>query len=610
MAQRPGYFKGLPSAYTNTDILKKYGFLSNTFNPFTYDPYGIGIQPSNIPVYKKQVGFKKAPTASRMDYGSFYPFQNTFLPGSYNPTNVGGSVQSNPTVSLPDFSPPKSATPSLSSGQLAQPSIGGRRSVGSLYAQAAENISKLGKPSPSVTAMAQPAIAYGTEQAVQRFINKPSLETGVSSGATYLFNKNPIYAGLNLLSGGWLDRQVQQGVSGLAVSAGLKKGPPAQDIKKANQQADIANRMGQYSAEYMRLYKEQQAAKNQASQNINAYRNQARNLAAFGPSARETAGLVATALGPAQEAAAAAQANLAARGTQMGLAPTSGVRLGGDVALQQGLAQAAGQVGTQIGQDMANRAFGMQENLLNIDAQQRNAAQQNAMAALGAATELPMALERLRMAQQQADYARDEQMYQRRFGEQQMLAQGLGAFAPELFDLYKRNRGQQEADTGMLEDAGMLPESDFGRVGGRATYRDAQGILHYFDATDEDRRLGRDLVNPTPFFNFGGKQVYQMPDGKFYDLRGEPVTFSKINGPAGQVFYQGADTTIYDAGGNVVFNPTAEYESQFTRPVSQSTQIALELMNPGVREGDYAMNKPPQLANQEFRFVNGRWMKR
>lgn len=560
---------------------------------FSFDPYGIGMQPpvSRIPA---------TPAASKMDYGSFYPSQHTFLPGSYNPTNAGGSVQSNPTVSLPDFSPPKSATPSPSSGTLAQPSTGGRRSIGSMYAQTVDKIGSLGNPSAGFSNSMAPFSAYGQSQAINRFIQKPSLGNAASAGTTYALNANPYYAAANTLTGGALDR---------GVNRIFNRTPKGQNIAQATAQANIANRMNQYGNEYMRLYGEQQAAKELASQNINAYRNQARNLAAFGPSARETAGLVATALGPAQEAAAAAQANLAARGTQMGLAPTSGVRLGGDVALQQGLAQAAGQVGTQIGQDMANRAFGMQENLLNIDAQQRNAAQQNAMAALGAASELPMALERLRMAQQQADYARDEQMYQRRFGEQQMLAQGLGAFAPELFDLYKRNRDKQEADTGIPEDAGVLPESDFGRVGGRATYRDAQGILHYFDATDEDRRLGRDLVNPTPSFNFGGQQVYQMPDGKFYDLKGEPVNFWKINGPGGQAFYQGADTTIYDAGGNVVFNPTAAYESKFTRPVSPSTQIALELMNRDAREGDYAMNKPPKLANQEFRLVNGRWMK-
>jgi hypothetical protein len=82
-----------------------------------------------------------------------------------------------------------------------------------------------------------------------------------------------------------------------------------------------------------------------------------------------------------------------------------------------------------------------------------------------------------------------------------------------------------------------------------------------------------------------------------------------ITTPDGRTVYQMPDGTVYDSSGNVSYSPQMEYESRFTRPVSQSTQIALEMMNPGAREGEYAMNKPPQLANQEFRLVNGRWMK-
>jgi hypothetical protein len=545
--------------------------MSSLYNPYLYNVNNSQLfrgMPTGMPSKRTpgQLGSPQSPVIPSIPRAGYVG------PGrSYQaPLSPGGNIMP-PTID---------ARPQTDLSTLASFDNTGRRSIGGKYADFVSQVGSLGNPSAKFAKTMAPFTQGGQAGAINQFVQNPKLGTAASAGLSYALNANPYYAAANTLTGGVLDKGINR------LFNRRKRG---QNVAQANEQANIANRMNQYGNEYMRMYGEQQASRREAEQNINEYRNQARNLSMFGPSARETAGLVASAMAPAQQAAAAAQANLAARGAEAGLSPASGVQMGGQVALQQGLAQAAGQVGTQISQDMQRRAFGMQDTLAGMDAQQRNLATQTALQSLGAASELPMALERLRMAQQQADYARDEQMYQRRFGEQQMLATGLGAFAPELFDLYKRNRGQEEADTGMIEDAGMLPESDFGQVGGRGTYRDPMGTLRFFDTGQEV--LSQPNVSPAG--------LSTMPGGGV-----RPITT-----PDGRTVYQMPDGTVYDSSGNVSYSPQMEYESRFTRPVSQSTQIALEMMNPGAREGEYAMNKPPQLANQEFRLVNGRWMK-
>lgn len=558
-------------------FLEMYG-LNNPYLLGSTDPYGMGIRsPSNIIARPTVAGAPFRRTRGELGLRKAPIMPSIPTPGYIGP---GRSYQAplSPSGNIMPATIPAQAKTDLSTLASFDNTGGGRRSIGGRYADFVNQVGSFGNPSASFSKTMAPFMGAGQGAAINQFAQKPTLGTAASAGVSYALNANPYYAGINMLTGGALDKGVNR------LFNRRKKG---QNVAQATEQANLANRMNQYGNEYMRMYGEQQAARREAEQNINEYRTQARNLSMYGPSARETAGLVAGAINPAQQAAAAAQANLAARGSQLGLAPTSGVRMGAEAGIQQGLAQAAGQVGTQISQDMQNRAFGMQDNLMNLDAQQRNQATQTALASLGAASELPMALERLRMAQQQADYNRDEQMYQRRFGEQQMLAQGLGTLAPELFDLYKR-RGQQ-GDTGLPEyDAGVLPESDFGQIGGKATYRDPMGTLRFFDSNEPV--LSQPGVSPAGFpTSTSGVKPIVTPDGR--------------------TVYQMGDGTVYDANGSIVYSPQMGYESRFTKPVAQSTQIALEMMNPNAQEGSYAMNKPPQLAGQEFRLVNGRWMK-
>lgn len=566
--------------------LGNYG-LANPYLLNTDDPYGIGAKPTpTMQALRPPIPQRRFGTTIGINV------RPAFTPKRYTPDFSGG-VKPNFQVgkTQPNYSRFISDAAEMPTdlGTSTIQSAPGRRSIGGKYADFVSQVGSLGNPSASF--LTSPLGKFGTQagqmgqaNAISNFAQRPTLRSGITSAATYAFNANPYYAGINALTGGALDRGVGSFISGIT-GGNRRKAPGA-----AEQEAEIdyARRMNDAQSRYMDIYKQQRRDQEQANQELENYRTSQRNLATFGMSDRSMAGALAAMLNPANRAAEAARANVAAGMSQRGV--SGGIAEGARSAVEGSIAQAGAQAGSQMAQDIQNRSFQMQDALANIDAQRRNVATQTAMQALGQATEIPMAIERQRMAQQQADYARDEQMYQRRFGEQQMLAQGLGAFAPELFDLFKRRGQQEQADTGLPDDAGMLPESDFGQVGGRATYRDPQGTLRFFDS-------GQEVLRQTNVSPAG------LPAGLGGGVR--PITT-----PTGQTVYQMPDGTIFDSNGEMVYSPAgAAYEARFQRPVEPDTEITLRLMNPNARNGEYAMNKPPQLANQEFRRVNGRWMK-
>lgn len=331
------------------------------------------------------------------------------------------------------------------------------------YNQFVKGMSSFGNPSASF--MASPLGKLGTQagqmgqaNAISNFAQRPTLRSGITSAATYAFNANPYYAGINALTGGALDRGVGSLVSGAGRMLGLnrRKAPGAQqqeeEINYARSATDIQNRM---LGEYGRQQREQE----QAGQEIENFRTAQRNLAAYGMSDRAMAGPLAAMLNPANRATEAARANLAAGMSQRGI--SGGIAEGARAALEGAVAQAGAQAGTQMAQQVFERSNAMQDALLAADTARREQASKTGMSALAYAADIPTTLMQLQQQRQQQEF--ENRMARRKFemAQAEQIGTALGRFGPDLFNRLKKKPeplGMAKERAGMADSVVRVPE--------------------------------------------------------------------------------------------------------------------------------------------------------
>lgn len=537
---------------------------SNTYGLFGPKEGGSGmyIVPSTPPKPRTI-----APTSSGQGSISFNPFEvPTFSVTPGSGLSPGGNI-------LPTF-----ANPAIPESNLALFEPSGKRSLGSQYAQFVQGVQSWGNPDARLQKTMAPYSGALQTQSVNRFLQKPSAETAVGAGATYALNANPYYAGVNMITGGALDKGVQRGISWFGNQLrGNRKPPP--DPAKVSQQLALANATADARNRYLQMYQESRKNQQQADENIGLYRQQAENLAAFGLSPRQTVGQVASALPTAatEAALASTQASAAQRGI------TGGVPSGAEAALRAGMAQAAGQVGTALTQDVLNRADAMRGQLFQSDMSQRQQAAQNALASLGAATELPFQLQAANLAEQRQREARDQQIYERRQAEQGQIGQLIGLLGPSILERFGK-KGVTPTDATATQ-----PGNGFGALGGpgafginpntnRGYYLDPSGAARDFDTneiiTDQWGRpvQGGDF-NPAPDYTnpFTGETYFTGSDGKMYSTAtGAPLYPSEGTAAAGGATSSG-------------------------KVVETRTQIMLDMANQNAKVGDVASVVPEQL---------------
>lgn len=247
----------------------------------------------------------------------------------------------------------------------------------------------------------------------------------VNMGLGLLAKSNPYVAGAMTIAQ-LLKRKKKPEVSGAQNLSELNRANAATNYE--NQMS----RMASGAAADAAAFKEQQ----------NAYRNEIRNIRERGIAARELGGYLGGTAAQTSAAGQAAMANLRANMARRGMTPSSGVYAGAETALA---GQLAGQQGAAIGalnRAAMDRAMMQQAQIFGTDVQQGEAALGRQASLLGAGAELAQRQQAFELQQLANQQARDQAMYQRRFGESQALGQGLmGAYG-----LYLQNQRSSQAD--------------------------------------------------------------------------------------------------------------------------------------------------------------------
>lgn len=280
---------------------------------------------------------------------------------------------------------------------------------------------------------------YGTSQygmnAISSGASGNTKQALYNLGAAALAKANPYAAGVMALTGG----------KSISQLLGKKRRPT---VTGAQNQAELnrANAATRYENEMSRMASGAAADAAAFKEQQNAYRNEIRNIRERGIAARELGGYLGGTAAQTSAAGQAAMANLRANMARRGMTPTSGVYAGAETALA---GQLAGQQGAAIGalnRAAMDRAMMQQAQIFGADVQQGEAALGRQAALLGAGAELAQRQQAFELQQLANQQARDQAMYQRRFGESQALGQGLmGAYGLYLQG-QNRNQGNVESE--------------------------------------------------------------------------------------------------------------------------------------------------------------------
>lgn len=260
-------------------------------------------------------------------------------------------------------------------------------------------------------------------------------------GAAALARANPYAAGIMALTGG----------KSISQLLGKKRRPT---VTGAQNQAELnrANAATRYENEMSRMASGAAADAAAFKEQQNAYRNEIRNIRERGIAARELGGYLGGTAAQTSAAGQAAMANLRANMARRGMTPSSGVYTGAEAALA---GQLAGQQGAAIGalnRAAMDRAMMQQAQIFGTDVQQGDAALGRQAALLGAGAELAQRQQAFELQQLANQQARDQAMYQRRFGESQALGQGLmGAYA-----LYQQQQRMNKDSTKNMDPLDWL----------------------------------------------------------------------------------------------------------------------------------------------------------
>lgn len=427
------------------------------------------------------------------------------------------------------------------------------------YNKFMKQVGSFGSPSAGTFKMMQPFMATGQSRAMGNLAQKPTLGTGITSAATYALNANPYYAGLNMLTGSALDKGVGSVVSGAGRMLGLTRNK-APDSNLVNQQMNYAQSAIGATNSLADFVRRQRRQEEESQQEMDMYGQQARNMAMFGPSSRETAGLVAAGMAPAQAAADAARAQLAANMSARGIG--GGVAQGANVGLESGLAQAGAQVGTNVFNALADRAFGMRDKAMDLAANRADTAARLGYAGLSDLSDVPLRLEQMRLAEMDSKRQFDLERRKQNMAEMQAIGQGLADIGPDLFKLFKRGQTKGSGIEGVDKNAG---------------YGDAE---YSWRAPDVP--------------GFGGQNL--TPEEEF--IPGIPRLGQTLT--PGEEFI---DPNAYSLDGGLN-NPAMS----FTRPVDSNTSARLNMQFGNTRMGQTVYD--PFVGQQFFKAFDGTWRKR
>lgn len=375
---------------------------------------------------------------------------------------------------------------------------------------------------------------------------KGNIKQAAKSGIGYALNQNPYIAGINTfnqLTGGIrFDKMLGMGPKKPKVTAG-------QRTAELDYQTMLEEDRNRYRTGASKAAEDAQ----RYDEYLTSERNAIRDLEQNGPSARSLAPMLGQFAGQNYASEGAARSSTAANLSRRGISPTSGLALGAEAAVDTGLAATRGQQSSAVMNQVMDMLQQRRAAMLGVDAAGRKSALDREESMMDTGATLGLKGREIDMAERRYNDLRDQQMFERRQSEQNMLGQFAGQFGPGILNEYQRMQNRNNP----------------------ASARTSEQIVQEF--ADAERRA----AVPAMGDNFGGPM---MQDPTFDNLdvqnsnRNMPVN-PQVPAGLGQFF----PSYAYNAGSSSN-QPNMRGDNIFNTPMPNSF---LPRENPAGR-GDYS----------------------
>jgi len=267
---------------------------------------------------------------------------------------------------------------------------------------------------------------------------KGNIKEAAKSGIGYALNQNPYIAGINTFN------QLTGGIRfDKMLGMGPKKPRPTAAQQKA--QLDYEEMLANDRNRYLTGANRAADSAQRYEEYLTNERNAIRDLEQNGPSARSLAPMLGQFAAQNYASEGAARSNTAANLSRRGISPTSGLALGAEAAVDQGLAATRGQQSSAVMNQVMDMLQQRRGAMLGIDAAGRKSALDREESMMDTASTLGLKGREMDMTERRLNDLRDQQMFERRQAEQSSIGKFAGQFGPALMAEYQRyqNRGNQ-----------------------------------------------------------------------------------------------------------------------------------------------------------------------
>jgi hypothetical protein len=274
---------------------------------------------------------------------------------------------------------------------------------------------------------------------------KGNIKEAAKSGIGYALNQNPYIAGINTFN---------QLTGGIRFDKMLGMGPKKPRPTAAQQKAEM-----DYQAMVEADRNRYLTGANRAADSAQRYeeyltneRNAIRDLEQNGPSARSLAPMLGQFAAQNYASEGAARSNTAANLSRRGISPTSGLALGAEAAVDQGLAATRGQQSSAVMNQVMDMLQQRRGAMLGIDAAGRKSALDREESMMDTASTLGLKGREMDMTERRFNDLRDQQMFERRQAEQASIGRFAGQFGPGIMGELQRVRDRNNPTSGLTSD--------------------------------------------------------------------------------------------------------------------------------------------------------------
>jgi len=286
---------------------------------------------------------------------------------------------------------------------------------------------------------------------------KGNIKEAAKSGIGYALNQNPYIAGINTFN------QLTGGIRfDKMLGMGPKKPKPTPGQQKA--QLDYEEMLANDRNRYLTGANRAADSAQRYEEYLNNERNAIRDLEQNGPSARSLAPMLGQFAAQNYASEGAARSNTAANLSRRGISPTSGLALGAEAAVDQGLAATRGQQSSAIMNQVMDMLQQRRAAMLGIDATGRKSALDREESMMDTASTLGLKGREMDMTERRLNDLRDQQMFERRQAEQASIGRFAGQFGPGIMGELQRVRDRNNPYYGTTKATTDQIVADFAKA--------------------------------------------------------------------------------------------------------------------------------------------------